>query len=175
MDHFFDFNKSVLRYRRHDVSENYYLTTNIIRGNQSMSSLRLAILQSIEESTVDSASAQQSTVDGNNVSKKTKPKRRTRPKKDFPIVKLPQIDKYIRNDDPTLIDTYGFVEVSNVLSNNLIEQIRMEAASKIDAWQGGQELMGGDSSSKNNKRKTSEVVEVEEISNALQMVSMHII
>lgn len=141
-----------------------------------MSSLRLAILQSIEESTVDSASAQQSTVDGNNVSKKTKPKRRTRPKKDFPIiVKLPQIDKYIRNDDPTLIDTYGFVEVSNVLSNNLIEQIRMEAASKIDAWQGGQELMGGDSSSKNNKRKTSEVVEVEEISNALQMVSMHII
>lgn len=94
MDHFFDFNKSVLRYRRHDVSENYYLTTNIIRGNQSMSSLRLAILQSIEESTVDSASAQQSTVDGNNVSKKTKPKRRTRPKKDFPIVKLPQIDKY---------------------------------------------------------------------------------
>lgn len=139
-----------------------------------MSSLRLAILQSIEESTVDSASAsaQQSTVDGNNVSKKTKPKRRTRPKK---IVKLPQIDKYIRNDDPTLIDTYGFVEVSNVLSNNLIEQIRMEAASKIDAWQGGQELMGGDSSSKNNKRKTSEVVEVEEISNALQMVSMHII
>ena len=62
-----------------------------------------------------------------------------------------------------------------MLSNNLIEQIRMEAASKIDAWQGGQELMGGDSSSKNNKRKTSEVVEVEEISNALQMVSMHII
>ena len=142
-----------------------------------MSSLRLAILQSIEESTVDSASAQQSTVDGNNVSKKTKPKRRTRPKKDInkPIVELPLIDKYIRNDDPTLIDTYGFVEVSNVLSNNLIEQIRMEAAGKIDAWQGGQELMGGDSSSKNNKRKTSEVVEVEEISNALQMVSMHII
>ena len=141
-----------------------------------MSSLRLAILQSIEDSSP--ASAQKSTVDCNNRSKNKdnpKPKRRTRPKKDVPIVELPQIDKYIRNDDPTLIDTYGFVEVSNVLSKNLIELIRMEASSKIDAWQGGQELMGGDSSSKSTKRKTSEVVEVEEISNALQMVSMHII
>ena len=141
-----------------------------------MSSLRLAILQSIEESSP--ASAQKSTVDCNNLSKNKdnpKPKRRARPKKDAPIVELPQIDKYIRNDDPTLIDAYGFVEVSNVLSKNLIELIRMEASSKIDAWQGGQELMGGDSSSKSTKRKTSEVVEVEEISNALQMVSMHII
>ena len=66
------------------------------------------------------------------------------------------------------IDEYGFVELSNILPKGLIKQIREEASTKVNVWQehkNNMELLD----TPRNKRKLSSDVEVEEISNALQM------
>ena len=60
------------------------------------------------------------------------------------------------------------MELSNILPKGLIKQIREEASTKVNAWQehkNNMELLD----TPRNKRKLPSDIEVEEISNALQM------
>ncbi|KAL7512705.1 hypothetical protein ACHAXN_009746 [Cyclotella atomus] len=50
-------------------------------------------------------------------------------------VQLPVISQCIRNANPTEIDTHGFVEVSNILSRQLLGQIKQEADIKLSTRQ----------------------------------------
>lgn len=66
------------------------------------------------------------------------------------------------------IDEYGFVELSKILPKGLIKQIREEASTKVNVYQeqkANMELLD----TPRNKRKLPSDIEVEEISNALQM------
>jgi hypothetical protein len=137
---------------------------NIIMG----SSLRLAMKLSLDPSTPSDPINSTSDISSAKPPK-VKVKRRLTPVK-IPLVELPKIDKCIRNEDPTMIDQFGFVEITRTISNCLVQEIYQEASDKVTRHETGMESSSSPTSVANTakRQKPSSEVEVEEISNALQ-------
>jgi hypothetical protein len=76
-----------------------------------------------------------------------------------PVVELPQIDNCIRNIDPSMINDFGFVEISGLLSEQLLDEVRQEAIDKVTRY-----LDRGRKNSPKAKKQR-----IEEISNSLQV------
>lgn len=130
-----------------------------------------------------SSAAADSNIDIETMAKKDRPPTRSRRGKQhrtIPVihVELPKIDKCIRNDDPSKIDEFGFVEFSGALSDRLIEQLHEEAVEKVARHRRTAAASANNDSPSSNKRKKHQQqhhqqqqseAEVEEISNALQV------
>ena len=74
-------------------------------------------------------------------------------------VELPKIDNCVRNTDPSMIDDFGFVEISGLLSEQLLDEVRQEAIDKVTRY-----LDRGRKNSPKAKKQR-----IEEISNSLQV------
>eukprot|EP00571_Detonula_confervacea_P002623 CAMPEP_0172323028 /NCGR_PEP_ID=MMETSP1058-20130122/47653_1 /TAXON_ID=83371 /ORGANISM="Detonula confervacea, Strain CCMP 353" /LENGTH=97 /DNA_ID=CAMNT_0013038931 /DNA_START=8 /DNA_END=298 /DNA_ORIENTATION=+ len=92
-------------------------------------SLRIAIKRSLEEP--KTAITQPAIVDTKMKKERPSIPHRRQRQRQPRQVELPSIDKCIRNSDPSDIDNFGFVEISGVLSECLIEQIQHEAQEKV--------------------------------------------
>lgn len=75
-------------------------------------------------------------------------------------VELPEINSCIRNNDPSRINEFGFVEISGVLSEQLLTEIRQEAIDKVTRYV-------SPSPKKRGRPPKGEKIEV--ISNSLQV------
>ena len=101
-------------------------------------SLRLALKQSaLEAATEPPNSSRGPKFNTSTMAQDGQPQSTTSPTANQPSLtprmNRPKITKSIRNTDPTQIDNHGFVEVSNVLSQQLLQDIKSHAQTKIES------------------------------------------